>query len=72
VNPKVRFAVAFIERNLDRDIYVEEVAQRVKLSPSRFCHLFKSETGVPFIQYLREARLEKACELLETTFNPSR
>ncbi len=68
MNPKVRVALAFIEDNLGRDVYVAEVAERVGLSSSRLCHLFKSELAMPVTQYLTKARLEKACELLETSF----
>jgi AraC-like DNA-binding protein len=70
VNPKVRVAVRFVEETFHRDIYVAEVAELVKLSPSRFCHLFKSEMGMSFGQYLKNARMEKARQLLETSFEP--
>ena len=68
MNPKVRFAVRFVEESFHRDIYVIEVAELVKLSPSRFCHLFKSEMGMSFGQYLKNARMKKARQLLETSF----
>lgn len=68
MNPKIRVAIAFIDDNINRDIYVAEVAHLVKLSRSRFCHLFKTEVGVPVIQYLKKARLEKARGFLETSF----
>lgn len=68
MNPKIRVAIAFIDDNINRDIYIAEVAHLVKLSRSRFCHLFKSEVGVPVIQYLKKARLEKARGFLETSF----
>ena len=70
MNPKVRVAVRFAEDNLQRDIYVAEVAESVRLSRSRFSHLFKSEVGMSFVQYLKEARMEKACQLLETSLAP--
>ncbi len=68
MNPKVRIAISFVDENLHRDIYVAEVANTVGLSRSRFCHLFKSEVGIPLIQYLKKARLEKARGLLVTSF----
>jgi len=71
VNPKVRIAVLFVESNFHRDIYVAEITDLVRLSRSRFSDLFKSELGKPFIQYLKKARMEKARQLLETTFEPS-
>ena len=69
MNPKLCAAVRFVEDNLHRDMYVDEVAQFVGLSRSRFCHLFKSEVGMPFNQYLKKRRMEKACRLLVTSFN---
>ncbi len=70
MNPKVRAAIAFVDDNLHRDIYVAEVANTVGLSRSRFCHLFKSEVGMPLIQYLKKARMEKARQILQTSFAP--
>lgn len=70
MNPKVRVAVGFVDDNLHRDIYVAEVALLVRLSRSRFSHLFKSEIGMPLTQYLKKARMVRARELLETSFEP--
>src|SRR6058998_2649911 len=68
MNPLVRVAINFIDGNLHRDIYLAEVTDLVKLSPSRLSHLFKTEVGMPFTQYLKKTRLEKARKLLEETF----
>jgi len=40
----------------------------VNLSPSRFRHLFKQETGTTPAQYLKDVRLAKAEKMLRTTF----
>jgi AraC-like DNA-binding protein len=45
-----------------------ELAQAVNLSPSRLRHLFKDQTGLSLTQYLKVQRMQKAKELLETTF----
>src|SRR5512138_588269 len=45
-----------------------ELAQLVRLSPSRLRHLFRTETGTSFSQYLKSARLRQAEALLRTTF----
>ena len=66
--PKIRAAVSFVEANLHRDIYVTEVAQQVRLSRSRLPHLFKGELGMPLTQYLKSIRMEKACQLLQLSF----
>lgn len=70
MNPKVRIAVSFLETNLHRDIYIAEGAKLVGLSRSRFCQLFKSEVGMPFIRCLKKARLERSLLLIETSFEP--
>lgn len=70
LSPKTRAVISFIDANLHRDIYVEEVAQRAKLSRSRLSHLFKTEVGISLTQYLKKRRMEKARRLLETSFEP--
>lgn len=54
--------------NLHRRLSVSRLAASVNLSYSRLEHLFKAETGVTPINYLKRLRIEKARELLETTF----
>jgi len=45
-----------------------ELARIVRLSSSRFNHLFTAETGFSPSQYLKALRMEKAKVLLESTF----
>ncbi|HEY3136438.1 MAG TPA: AraC family transcriptional regulator [Blastocatellia bacterium] len=70
MSPKVRLAMRFIDGNLQRDIYVNDAAEEVGLSPSHFSHLFKAEMGMSFYRYLIKARLEKARNLLEESPMP--
>jgi AraC family transcriptional regulator of arabinose operon len=44
------------------------MAQSVNLSPSRLCHLFKAETGVAPVHYLKALRMQAAKKYLETSF----
>jgi AraC family transcriptional regulator of arabinose operon len=44
------------------------LAVLVNLSPSRFRHLFKQETGATPAQYLKEVRLRRAAKLLRNSF----
>jgi AraC family transcriptional regulator of arabinose operon len=44
------------------------LAALVNLSPSRFRHLFKQETGSSPAQCLKDVRLRKAESMLRTTF----
>jgi len=57
-----------MSRNLHRHLPVGGMAASVNLSYSRLEHLFKAETGVTPVSYLKKLRIEKARELLETTF----
>jgi len=47
---------------------ISALALLVNLSPSRFRHLFKQETGTTPAQYLKDIRLVKAEKMLRTTF----
>jgi AraC family transcriptional regulator of arabinose operon len=44
------------------------LAALVNLSPSRFRHLFKQETGTSPAQYLKDFRVRKSEVMLRTTF----
>jgi AraC family transcriptional regulator, arabinose operon regulatory protein len=67
MDPRIRWALAEIDRNLDR-VTLSELAAGVNLSPSRFGHLFTHDVGTSPARYLRMRRLDHARVLLETTF----
>jgi two-component system, response regulator YesN len=46
---------------------LREVARRLSFSPNYLSHIFKEETGERFSNYIVRKRLDKACELLQTT-----
>ena len=50
------------------ELSLAEFAQSVNLSVWRLCHIFKSEVGMPPIRYLRLLRMERAKDLLESSF----
>jgi transcriptional regulator GlxA family with amidase domain len=56
-----------IQANLKIQITVDEMALKTDLSRDHFTKLFKKTIGKPPIQYVRDKRLEKACELLKTS-----
>jgi transcriptional regulator GlxA family with amidase domain len=68
MDSRVRKIQQIMRENLDRELPLVELAQSVNLSPWRLCHLFRSDTGMPPIKYLRLLRLEAAKQLLETSF----
>lgn len=59
-------AVCLSRESLASPISLEGMAQSVNLSRSHFAANFKRLAGVTFNQFLREARVERAMELLET------
>src|SRR5215211_6922479 len=50
------------------ELSLAEFAQSVNLSVWRLCHIFKSNVGMPPIRYLRLLRMERAKNLLESSF----
>ena len=65
---RVQAAIDFMSANLHRRVDGNELAQCVHLSISHFARLFKAETGVAPGQYLTNLRMEKAGQLLATSF----
>ncbi len=65
---RVRNVIGFMRANLERQISVSEIAASVQLLPSHLRQLFKTETGTSLARYLKELRLGRAKELLETGF----
>jgi AraC family transcriptional regulator len=59
-------AVEYIKDQLDTDLTVSGIAQAVYMSPYHFMRLFKESTGQSPHQYVIEARVRKATELMTT------
>ena len=57
-------AIAYLEEHFTESVRVDDVASLVALSPGRFAHLFKAQTGRSVIEYLHELRMEKVCTAL--------
>jgi transcriptional regulator GlxA family with amidase domain len=64
--------IAFLTERMLSDIQqshtVGELSKSVNLSVPHLLYLFKRETGMTLVQYLRHLRLEKARALLEDSF----
>ena len=59
--------LALIKENLNRRLSVSEMADSIRVSPSRLRQLFREDTGTTPVRYLRNLRFQRAKELLETT-----
>ena len=59
-------AVEYVQDQLNADLTVSGIAQAVGMSPYYFARLFKESTGQSPYQYVVEARVRKAKELLTT------
>ncbi len=60
-------AIKYIETNYTSDISLDGVSREVDVTPYYFSRLFKEETGVNFVEYVTNMRVEKAKELLKNT-----
>jgi transcriptional regulator GlxA family with amidase domain len=47
---------------------MDDLAKSVNLSDSRLRHLLKSETGVSWTQFLKRTKIQRARDLLETSY----
>lgn len=61
---RLRSVLSFVAAHFPERISVEAAAEACALSPSRFMKVFREETGMSFVQYLNDYRLEAAAEQL--------
>jgi AraC family transcriptional regulator, arabinose operon regulatory protein len=65
---RIQLICSELEGDLSRGVRIADLTKVVNLSSSRLQHLFKSETGRTLARYLKDARMEKARLLLDSTF----
>lgn len=65
-SPLIRDALNYIQTNFNSDISVTMAADSLHISESHLMHLFKSEVGVTFKDYLTEFRIQFAEVLIHT------
>ncbi|MBP3814818.1 MAG: helix-turn-helix transcriptional regulator, partial [Butyrivibrio sp.] len=66
-NDIIRTAMEYINDNYSKEISLDEVSRQVNISPYYFSKIFKEESGLNFIEYLTNVRIDKAKELLSGT-----
>lgn len=70
LDERIQAAMDRMHARMAEPLTVEGLAGAVGLSPSRFAHLFKEQTGIPPLRYLEARRVERACDLLARTVRP--
>lgn len=64
---RIRATIELLENNIKRALLIDKLARTARLSSSRLRRVFKNETGLTPAQYLKQLRMRKAKEYLETT-----
>ncbi len=64
---KLRLATDFINKNLERDVSLAEIATAVEMNPYYFTRTFKQATGRTPHQYIIEQRVKRAKQFLAET-----
>lgn len=63
----IQKSIRYIHQNIEEELSREHVAAYVGLNPAYLSRLFKKETGQNLIDFLIEAKMNRAKELLDTT-----
>ncbi|WP_020617096.1 response regulator [Paenibacillus daejeonensis] len=64
-NQVVQDILAIVEREIDQDLTLHTVADRLYISPSYLSRLFKQSMGVAFSAYVLEHKMERAKAILQ-------
>ncbi|UUZ96274.1 AraC family ligand binding domain-containing protein [Paenibacillus sp. P25] len=67
LDPRIEQAVFLLSQQFKEPLTVPRLAAQLNLSPSRFAHLFKEQTGEAVMEMLIKIRLRHAKRLLDTT-----
>jgi AraC-like DNA-binding protein len=68
LDKRVEKIIEMMREDVRGELSLSQFAQSVNLSVWRLCHIFKSDVGMPPMRYLRLLRMERAKDLLESSF----
>jgi AraC-like DNA-binding protein len=68
LDKRVEKIIEMMREDVRGELSLSEFAQSVNLSVWRLCHIFKSDVGMPPMRFLRLLRMERAKDLLESSF----
>ncbi len=66
-NPIIRKAIAYMHKNLNLKLSLEQISNEAGYSPTYFTTLFKKETNYSPLSYFSHLKIVKACEFLDYT-----
>jgi len=66
-SPLIKRATDYVGSHYSDPIQLESIGSALNISRYHFCRSFKRTTGLTFMEYLREVRIEKAKTLLRNT-----
>ena len=72
MNPGIQKVIEVMKENSNRELSPADLAGHVLLSPRRFSYLFRAETGTTPARFLKSLRMQRAKDLLENSFLPTR
>ncbi len=67
---QIKIVYDFVLRNLQNTITLDTAAGLLHMAPGSFCRFFKKRTGKSFIQYVKDIRVSRACNLLSNSELP--
>lgn len=56
--------VKYVEENCEKDIDLDKISAEVSMTPNSLCRFFKTRTGETLFEYIKEYRINKACQYL--------
>lgn len=69
-NTLITAIIEMIETEYDRELYLENISDRLGVSPKYVSRIFKEKTGMNITQYMNRVRVNRAMELLADTDLP--
>ena len=64
---KISQTIAYMKQHLGQPLQLDALATLAGFSRSRYCALFKKQTGFAAMDYFNRLRMHRACQLLDTT-----
>ena len=67
LNSQINGIKNFVSEHLDENLRLISISEIFNMNANYLSSIFKKETGESYIDYVNSKRIDKACELLETT-----